>query len=449
MFIGPGAKTFDVAKMAAAQKLEALGHTPSDIRDMTGMFKGADGNWRSEISDAGATMKGSISDFPYGARVGDVLQHAPLYEAYPDLKHIILRDSGGPHGQYSSPSMSDSGRPEISVGGSIDEQKSVLLHELMHAIQDKEGFAPGGNPSWYDRAIMSGSLPYDPIDKIGTKFTGSGAMDMYKQNAGEVEARNVQARMHMTPDELAQEYNSPWLTQDFPNSKQIVERPGYDAIPRAVGGLGKGLTGLLSDATDAETAALKARLEAEAAQASGLASGLSKSKETYAGQHSAPDASSGSPLHDVTLNGIYPKDFYGPNGLKYYGTGDEALDASTYQKILAAKDNPDASVRIWRAVPWDGKGRKPVALGGQHLNPGDWVTLSKQYAIDHGESALNGNYALIATNRPARELYTSGDSFHEWGWSPPGHAQTGGAASGVTRDQALQNLLEAKKTKKK
>ena len=244
----------------------------------------------------------------------------------------------------------------------------------------------------------------------------------------------TEAEAYAAPD--LPEWSKPGMAGILGTAMAVMPGPKFK-------GLGRGMTALADGATDAERAALASRLETEAAQTGGQAvatprdqalrnlteapegmtakpSGgtLSNVKENYAGEHGAPDAQSGSPLHDVSANGTYPADFYSHNGLRYYGTGDDALDASTYQKILSFRNNPDAMVRVWRAVPWEGKGKRPTALGGQHLNPGDWVTLSRQYAIDHGESALNGNYALIATNRPARELYTAGDSMHEWGWSP-------------------------------
>jgi hypothetical protein len=62
-------------------------------------------------------------------------------------------------------------------------------------------------------------------------------------------------------------------------------------------------------------------------------------------------------------------------------------------------------------------------LGSHHINPGDWVTTSRQYAIDHGESALGGKFAIAAANKPAKELFTAGDSFHEWGWHPSNQTQ--------------------------
>ena len=44
--------------------------------------------------------------------------------------------------------------------------------------------------------------------------------DAYKRHAGEVEARNVQTRMNMSPVE--RRVNPPWKTQDTPDEQQIV-----------------------------------------------------------------------------------------------------------------------------------------------------------------------------------------------------------------------------------
>lgn len=41
---------------------------------------------------------------------------------------------------------------------------------------------------------------------------------------------------------------------------------------------------------------------------------------------------------------------------------------------MLARGNPDADVRIYRAVPH----------GVTTINPGDWVTTSKNYALEHG-----------------------------------------------------------------
>ena len=52
------------------------------------------------------------------------------------------------------------------------------------------------------------------------------------------------------------------------------------------------------------------------------------------------------------------------------------------------------------------------------INPGDWVTINKTYAIRHGQDNLRGQYRVLQKTVPASALYTDGNSLHEWGYSP-------------------------------
>ena len=52
------------------------------------------------------------------------------------------------------------------------------------------------------------------------------------------------------------------------------------------------------------------------------------------------------------------------------------------------------------------------------INYGDWVTINKEYAKDHGASALDGNYKIISKKVKASDLFTNGDSIHEFGYDP-------------------------------
>ena len=130
------------------------------------------------------------------------------------------------------------------------------------------------------------------------------------------------------------------------------------------------------------------------------------SENDYAGSHRPPSPESGSPLYDITLNGSYPKDVYSFNGKRWYGIGDGS-DNSAWDKVFAAKDKPMTWITVWRAVP---KGVK-----SEYINDGDWVTIDKKYAIQHGEHALNGEYKLLKTRVLARSLFTDGNSILEWG----------------------------------
>lgn len=120
---------------------------------------------------------------------------------------------------------------------------------------------------------------------------------------------------------------------------------------------------------------------------------------------------SGAPLHDLTQ--IYPDDIYSPNAVRYYGTGDDVMDRESLRKVNAYKGNPDAPVTMYRAVP----ANLPQDV---KINNGDWVTLSPSYAKLHGEGPLGGDYRVIQQNVPARKLFTSGDSIHEFGYDESG-----------------------------
>ena len=132
--------------------------------------------------------------------------------------------------------------------------------------------------------------------------------------------------------------------------------------------------------------------------------------EDYRGQHAAPTKDSGAAAHDLT--GIYPEDFYSFNGAKYYGDGaDEARDRALHARISSWKNRPTASVTIYRAIPKD-------APKGTKINVGDWITPDREYAMEHGEGALNGKYRIIKQNVKARDIFTNGDSMYEWGYDP-------------------------------
>lgn len=189
---------------------------------------------------------------------------------------------------------------------------------------------------------------------------------------------------------------------------------------------------------------------------------LFQAVDEYGMEHRPPSPDSGAPLHDVTGGGdYYPDDFYGPNGLKYYGTGEDVADRESYNVIQSVKNKPNATVTIYRAIPknlsnseklakveadmaaylkrgtlpkdaitsdgsaWydkayeirDSLRSKPdEKIEKIEINSGDWVTLSKKYAKDHGESALNGDYKIISKKVKAKELFTNGDSLNEFGY---------------------------------
>ena len=141
----------------------------------------------------------------------------------------------------------------------------------------------------------------------------------------------------------------------------------------------------------------------------------------YQGEHKPPSDSYGAPLHDLTQ--VYPEDIYSPKALQYYGMGHpnhKKMDMESLFKAQMYRDKPNASVSVFRAVP-------------EHINeinPNDWVTLSPAYAKLHGESRLGGKYKTLKKMVKAKELWTAGDSIHEWGYHPEEKKAAGGAVKG-------------------
>ncbi|AEQ21126.1 putative aminotransferase [Rhodococcus phage E3] len=109
-----------------------------------------------------------------------------------------------------------------------------------------------------------------------------------------------------------------------------------------------------------------------------------------------------------------PQDYHG-------GTVPENLSA-----IRRSKDSPDTKVKIYRAMPRQGR-------GGYAINPGDWVTTNREYAVLHGLGGEEDgrNMPVVQATVPAKHLYSDGNSLEEWGYDP-GH-ETPKPAIVVTR----------------
>lgn len=140
--------------------------------------------------------------------------------------------------------------------------------------------------------------------------------------------------------------------------------------------------------------------------------GIAKKTDGYSGLHTAPKPDYGAPLHDLTGGGnIYPNDVYGSKAAQYYGHygQNNPMDVETVRLVQGFKGKPDATVTVYRAVPKNAPNT---------INPGDWVTVNKNYATTHGEGPLQGDYKIVSRKVRADEIYTNGDSIHEWGYHP-------------------------------
>ena len=110
----------------------------------------------------------------------------------------------------------------------------------------------------------------------------------------------------------------------------------------------------------------------------------------------------GPPIHDLLEGGIAPRDIYA-NPQHYVG---DIADAKTVgPQLRALRGKPDADVTVYRGAP----------VG--ELNPGDWVTLNKKYAKQHGmaDDAAD-DIPAFSFRAKAKDLRWAGDDLNEFGY---------------------------------
>ena len=144
----------------------------------------------------------------------------------------------------------------------------------------------------------------------------------------------------------------------------------------------------------------------------------------WRGGHTAPvDPEYHAPLHEI--NKTYPDDIYSPQAIRHYGHGDYAMDKESIGVIQRLRGRPDDEVDVFRAVPSDAP---------DEILPGDWVTLSENYARIHGEG--RGDYKILKGRAKAKKLRTDGNSPHEFGYTGAVIPAAFGLGSMLTPEQA-------------
>jgi hypothetical protein len=307
--MGPESASWKPEMAFQAGKMEAKGAPPEQILEATGMVRGLDNQWRTELSDQFAKMKqkgdmfseqymaakdidplqvhlikaeeakygrsppklhemtdkerndydifrmqkieehGRMSKAP--VTVKDVFEHPELLKAYPflgDIKVEVGSGQGGVKGSYNQKEN------KLTIAGHLspEEARSTMLHELTHGIQGKEEFNRGANAyqliNYFAKeklatmgqieslnkeastALKAGDKSkYDELmaqrDQLSKKYMAMDPEKMgyeaYARHGGEAEARMVQNRMNLSPEELRQ--NFPY--QNAPNQYGLDINP--------------------------------------------------------------------------------------------------------------------------------------------------------------------------------------------------------------------------------
>lgn len=194
MFVGPSSKTWDKVSAQKATQMEKSGADARKIWSDTGTWKAPDGMWRQEIDDsAGRLTAGNVSadqmrkvnggewikekDFlrehyktPEAKAIRtrasmrngrvingdtpklfDTMEHGLLSDAYPELDKIrVALDDKMPMGNGA---FAEDSKAIILSPMHDDAALGVQLHEVQHAIQQREGFAKGGSPDGLSYAL--------------------------------------------------------------------------------------------------------------------------------------------------------------------------------------------------------------------------------------------------------------------------------------------------------
>lgn len=239
-FVGEKALTADKTLLERAKEMLSSGKSQDDIFNKTGWFKGADGKWRFEIDDSKAEF--SLNKLTDVLPLETILNHDALYKAYPFLKIVRVKavnfgNDSKKLGEY------DSDTNTISISDAVLDAEimqhfellyeSTLMHEVQHAIQYYEGFAPGSSPGFMEDYLReqaefyladSNDEKFNKIIKEGTvkelnqyvddfikkefktKSVADASEKAYYLVHGEKEARSTGKRLKLSAHERANMY---------------------------------------------------------------------------------------------------------------------------------------------------------------------------------------------------------------------------------------------------
>lgn len=156
-YAGRNANGANLESLREAQEMQAAGADMESIRKATGWHEGMDGKWRFEINDSRMQLRTDAADIPNYTTLGELVDAPELFEAYPDMADLsvtfhTLEDgqNGGYSRKFDSIELSRDlkNRPEALLNS--------LIHEAQHAIQNREGFASGANPAYWNRRMENG-----------------------------------------------------------------------------------------------------------------------------------------------------------------------------------------------------------------------------------------------------------------------------------------------------
>ena len=244
-------RTIRMDNLSVAKDMEKNKKKAKAIKAATGWERGADGKWRYEMPDVILRdpkvwiNKKTLTLSDIVEKPNDLFKEYPeLFDAYPELKDVKIQKGRAKMGgsYYNNTITLNLGYIREAIKSGWDTYyktstrllKMSLVHEIQHYIQEKEGFAQGGNsemivdknaldaidklraekeavakefyamsPDEQQKKKYEINDRYNNLTKQIEKLEKSSRIgyEGYKRLSGEVEARNVSDRMNMTSEE--------------------------------------------------------------------------------------------------------------------------------------------------------------------------------------------------------------------------------------------------------
>lgn len=227
--------------VAAFKNEHSLNKSREEIWQKTGWWEIVPGQWSFEIDDSVGMLKSPLKS---NIKLDKAIDHPEIFKVYPWLKDVNFKIDDSIEGAYY-----DSGTNTIATSDkalqTAQGYKSIL-HEVQHAIQEHEGFARGGSPTPgvvftdkvkqielenlkskglkdanqkvnkaesqadYEKAQKERRELEQKINDLEKDPYVIGPKKTYFRLTGEAEARLVEKRRNMTPDQRKAE--PPWIT---------------------------------------------------------------------------------------------------------------------------------------------------------------------------------------------------------------------------------------------
>ena len=304
----------------------------------------------------------------------------------------------------SDPTRIVNGRPMTAV-------RSIMTHEFGHQVdyylrtmtdmtnsrESRHRRAPTGAVD-HDKFVQSQKLK---LRNNYNKEQGSGSKVGVKEVIGKSISRYAtKNNLELFAESFNEYYSSP---NPRPAAKTIIESAFANmGLPVPSASIEKAYKRKYGSRSEAGRAAANARWGNRATETTAA------QDDSYRMSHQPSEV--GPRAHNLTEDGgegEYLTDDVYANPERYSGAGTTVI-RETMAQLKQAKGNPDAIVTIHRWAP-----------EGNAIEAGNWVSLSKTYAEQHGESNSSGKAgSVISLDVPAKTIRFAGDDLAEFGYWP-------------------------------